>query len=304
MILASLLLAATSLPAGTAFRFEDFAVPVEAATSSAPLKLDTARARRMRTLLGRSAAEGPNFAGHFRIVEWGCGTCCVEFAIVDLQKRTVWFPSFFLACGYTPTNTIVGEADTYYRADSALLVVRGSKNGGTTAVTSNYRWDGAALRSLDTVPRSLRPSQGHPDVHGLVAATKAIDVRSMEPGLPSLTLERWLLRTLGANATLEWDIGDCDLKPRPPPQPDGNPLCVAVQGSVEPRGSSHRGIGLRLHILIGNPESGSVGAPTVFDTSFMGSTVVNADPACFEAITRLTDIPKRLQKLAAGDCHE
>ena len=33
--------------------------------------------------------EGPNYAGHYRVVVWGCGTSCAMFAVVDLRNGKV-----------------------------------------------------------------------------------------------------------------------------------------------------------------------------------------------------------------------
>jgi hypothetical protein len=49
-------------------------------------------ARRFRTRLREGATMGPNFAGHFTIVTWGCGTMCEELAIIDSQSGKVHFP--------------------------------------------------------------------------------------------------------------------------------------------------------------------------------------------------------------------
>ncbi len=55
-------------------RFEAFSTPV---ISLKPARVDLEShplAKRYRTRLREGAAEGPNFAGHFTIVGWGCGT--------------------------------------------------------------------------------------------------------------------------------------------------------------------------------------------------------------------------------------
>lgn len=63
----------------------------EAALHAAPRapRLDTARARKYRTVLREEASLGANFNGHYRVVHWGCGTNCIEWAILDLVKGTV-----------------------------------------------------------------------------------------------------------------------------------------------------------------------------------------------------------------------
>jgi hypothetical protein len=49
-------------------------------------------ARQFRTMLRKGATEGPNFAGHHTIASWGCGSGCVQFAIIDARNGRVFFP--------------------------------------------------------------------------------------------------------------------------------------------------------------------------------------------------------------------
>ena len=49
--------------------------------------------RLFRTRIREGAKQGPNFAGHYTIVFWGCGTGCVSLAIVDARTGKVFFPS-------------------------------------------------------------------------------------------------------------------------------------------------------------------------------------------------------------------
>lgn len=35
------------------------------------------------TVITKSASLGPNFAGHFTVITWGCGTDCFQYAVVD-----------------------------------------------------------------------------------------------------------------------------------------------------------------------------------------------------------------------------
>jgi hypothetical protein len=63
-------------------QFHEYSVEkVYTGTPAAP-KLTKAH-RVFRTRIREGAKEPPNFAGHYRIVTWGCGTWCVEFLIVD-----------------------------------------------------------------------------------------------------------------------------------------------------------------------------------------------------------------------------
>lgn len=54
-------------------------------------RLDTPKARRYRTESRRQSAQGPNVNGHDRCVNRGCGSRCLEVAVVDLTKGKVWF---------------------------------------------------------------------------------------------------------------------------------------------------------------------------------------------------------------------
>lgn len=39
--------------------------------------------KNFRTVITEEASKGPNFAGHFTFMRWGCGTSCLSYAIVD-----------------------------------------------------------------------------------------------------------------------------------------------------------------------------------------------------------------------------
>lgn len=89
-------------------------------------------ARTYRTMLRRGVAEGPNFAGHYAVVGWGCGTSCVQFAVVDVRSGKVIFPDDF-----TGVMGLHFDADDFekegsgsfwglrYKTESRLLVVVG-----------------------------------------------------------------------------------------------------------------------------------------------------------------------------------
>ena len=74
-------------------------------------------ARTFRTVLGEGAEKGPNFAGHFTVVLWGCGSGCQSFAIVDAKTGKVMF--------VTSEKEKIPEAvvGLDYKIDSSLLIV-------------------------------------------------------------------------------------------------------------------------------------------------------------------------------------
>jgi hypothetical protein len=68
-------------------------------------------ARYYRTRLREGARKGPNFAGHYTIVTWECGSDCFNIAVIDAKTGRVWFAPF------------TGALDVAFRLDSRLLIV-------------------------------------------------------------------------------------------------------------------------------------------------------------------------------------
>lgn len=89
--LATLIASVVVAPAVAATGFPDY--PGEPLFQGAPVKprLSTPKARLYRTALRRESAQGPNFNGHYRLATWGCGSSCLELAVVDLTNGRVWF---------------------------------------------------------------------------------------------------------------------------------------------------------------------------------------------------------------------
>ena len=56
----------------------------------APPKLVSPVDRLFRTMIRQGASKGPNFAGHYTIAEWGCGSSCVSIALMDAKDDTIF----------------------------------------------------------------------------------------------------------------------------------------------------------------------------------------------------------------------
>jgi hypothetical protein len=130
----ALLLASTALVVMTAQvrsrpvpRFEDFPVTEHWNGNPAQVKLTTSSERMFRTRLIDAGKEQPNFAGHYRIVMWGCGSNCRAAAVVDLTTGVV-FPPPLAARGEGWAHWVMGSEETRRsidsRADSRLAVVK------------------------------------------------------------------------------------------------------------------------------------------------------------------------------------
>lgn len=93
----------------------------------APAKPIGGRAGKYRTMIKLGAKEGPNFAGHYTIVLWGCGSDCSGVAIVDAKTGQVFIDPELLAIS---TKVSQDSPKIRFRLDSSLLIVEG------------YRWYG------------------------------------------------------------------------------------------------------------------------------------------------------------------
>ncbi|MBA5608575.1 hypothetical protein H3H36_24840 [Duganella sp. FT3S] len=85
--------------------------------------LTTRQDKAFQRQLRRAAHGQPNFAGHYRVVTFGCGASCVMGAMIDAKTgRIVWLP-FTVRCGSDANKPPVD-----FRSDSALLVINGMRN--------------------------------------------------------------------------------------------------------------------------------------------------------------------------------
>jgi len=108
-------------------RFEDFPVSRKFTGRPAPVNLRShPLARKYRTMLRASAREGANFAGHYTVAHWGCGSNCWSIAIIDATNGNVYFPQALLSLGVG--IELEGENDEEplrFNLGSKLLIAEG-----------------------------------------------------------------------------------------------------------------------------------------------------------------------------------
>jgi len=109
-------------------------------TKNIPTNIDYSflpESENFKTRTEESVKEGANFAGHFNVVTWGCGTDCFGYSIVDMNNGKVIEYSpvhegyhlghFSVDTKYLIHNPVfAGEDRNYYEL---------TKNGETTALT-------------------------------------------------------------------------------------------------------------------------------------------------------------------------
>jgi hypothetical protein len=109
---------------GQAQNFSRYPAKVERAKAKAIDFRNSPGASTFRTRLRDGLRRGVNFAGHYVLVGWGCGTGCVSGAIIDARNGRVHFPKEFNAFGVAYTNDEYNEP-LEYRKNSRLLILNG-----------------------------------------------------------------------------------------------------------------------------------------------------------------------------------
>jgi len=124
--------------------FSEFRVPVETITKPKINLRSHPIGRRYRTQIRWTVHEkGVNFAGHFTVVTWGCGTECSLFAIVDLRTGRIW---------HDPE--LIATRSLEFRADSRLMVFNpwnGPDDFAPQVATVFYVWSGSQLRKMRVI---------------------------------------------------------------------------------------------------------------------------------------------------------
>lgn len=146
--------------------FEDYSVPENFTGQPAAAKIVGRDARMYRTRITEDAKNGPNFAGHYTVVTWGCGSDCLGFAIVDAKTGTVYFPEGFWAVLRIPFQT---ETHFDFKKDSRLLIISGSRLKSSDQQTSRvsdkaakfyYRWTGTRLVLIKSAKLDFQNDEG------------------------------------------------------------------------------------------------------------------------------------------------
>jgi hypothetical protein len=141
-----LLAAAGEIPA-----FEQFKVQEKFTGKPATPILRTRLQLTFRTRIREAAQDGPNFAGHYTLAEWGCGAGCVSMALVD-NKTGRTFDGPFNLLGYDLAFVYEGgEEQLEYRLDSRLIVARGCP-GEKDCGTYYYEWADDRFKLIRKTP--------------------------------------------------------------------------------------------------------------------------------------------------------
>ena len=138
--------------------------------SSYPAKVEKARARSIdfrrspgansfRTRLRAALAEGTDFAGHYKIAGWGCGTGCISGGIIDTRTGRVHFPEELYALSVGSFSGDYESEPLKYKANSRMLIISGIPGSAEDNEPEKpwgdyyYEWRDDRLRKIKYVKR-------------------------------------------------------------------------------------------------------------------------------------------------------
>lgn len=100
-----------------------------------------------------------NFGGKYILTQWGCGTACIQAALIDAQTGEVYFPEILQGViqGYNEAFEKHGMLE--FKKNSTLLIIYGAagndlKNESEEFIqgTSYYEWSGQEFKLLKFTP--------------------------------------------------------------------------------------------------------------------------------------------------------
>lgn len=147
--------------------FDNYPVASQDASShdiAAEPILASKKAKQHRSIIRAEFHQPANFAGHYRIAIWGCGTDCRDFAILDKKTGKV-----YTMPGVDEIAGVMGNDDERidFRLGSRLLVISGCFNddcipdntrNNPKAGKYRYLWNGKTLQLIHTSPLPNQPS--------------------------------------------------------------------------------------------------------------------------------------------------
>jgi hypothetical protein len=139
-------------------RFQDYPAPSTWRSKDVKLRLRTYNEKCFLTRLTEAAKEPPDFAGHYKIAGWGCGSACASGALIDLKTGNI-YPLPFGGHGrgseyWIFTGGPFPEKYIEYRRDSRLIIIRRIESVKDTPYAPDdyyFVWDGKRFKQIKYV---------------------------------------------------------------------------------------------------------------------------------------------------------
>ena len=155
---------------GAGEQFARYAVKPETIAHPAPVALAGNKdARQFRSALREAEKAGPNFAGHYVIAGWGCGTSCLDWGVIDARSGKVTFDAARRTLANLSDDWAANDEATkayadagadkesfdllLFRRDSSLLVMLGAPNEDEARDGATFlRWTGKSFEQVRFIP--------------------------------------------------------------------------------------------------------------------------------------------------------
>ncbi len=142
--------------------YSQYAAKVEKKTAKMVNLKSHTEAKMYRTNLKEAlATSAVNFAGKYILTYWGCGTGCIQGAIIDAKTGAVFFPIELQ--GVAAGGSGLGNHEMLeYKKNSNLLVLYGYAGSGFEAENKNqhgiyyYQWNGKSFKLLKFVKKNFQ----------------------------------------------------------------------------------------------------------------------------------------------------
>ena len=107
-------------------RFQKFPSKIIPTGKKSKLDISNPTAKEYRTVLRSWLKSGPNFNSIYSVATWGCGTGCIQLAIINCETGSVIFPSNFNAIDvghvyYKESTNVIS-----FNLKSRLIVLSGA----------------------------------------------------------------------------------------------------------------------------------------------------------------------------------
>lgn len=131
-------------------RFKDYPVKTVYRGKNAPLLL-TGDARTFKTRLREALKGKPNFAGHYIVTTWGCGTGCQVGAMIDARTGKVYYLPFPVAQTYEVDEDF---RPVEFRLNSKLIIFSGFRvDTDEDAGARFYKFENGRFKFLKFIKR-------------------------------------------------------------------------------------------------------------------------------------------------------
>ena len=152
-----LLLLFTAVSAKTP-TFAKYSVKFETATAKDINFKSHKDAKMCSTNLRKSLKEGVNFAGRFIVSSWGCGTSCLQSAIIDAKTGNVFFPIELRGSSFGEGEVSQGDDSIIFKKNSRLFILNGYTGRDNEQDKRKYgvwyfEWTGKAFKLIKYVKK-------------------------------------------------------------------------------------------------------------------------------------------------------